>query len=547
MEAGKNDLATTNPTLADEWHPTKNFPLTPRQVMASTTKKLWWLCAAGHQWQAVGESRARGTGCPYCAGQKVLTGFNDLGTTHPNLAKQWHPTKNKPLHSYSTIAGTSKQVWWICEHGHEWQARGSKRVRGQGCPYCSGRLVQRGQNDLASTNPKLALEWHPTKNQPLTPNDLTEGSGVSVWWVCSLGHEWKTSPDKRKSGSGCPVCAGQLVQVGFNDLASTHPLLAAEWHPLKNGESRPTEVVAGTNKKFWWVCALGHEWQAPGANRVRGIGCPVCAGQRVMAGFNDLASRNPELVAQWHPAANGDLKPESVSAGSGRSVWWICALGHEWQAGPYQRSHGAGCPVCSGRAAWSGFNDLASTHPELATQWHPTRNGELTAKDYIAGTNKKIWWICDVGHEWKASGNKRVVGTGCPECATSGFDIGKPAIFYFIQNADLAARKVGITNVGTDRLAYFKRKGWRIILTVQSDNARHIRHLESVLLGWLRLDLGLPAHLTSKQMGRRGGWTETFSNLGPSNAEVVERIQVGTGFVFGNQPQSPIHFETGEK
>ena len=525
VEAGKNDLATTNPELAAQWHPTKNLPRTPREVMATTTKKIWWLCENGHDWEAVGESRAKGTGCPYCAGQKVWTGFNDIASTNPELAAQWHPTKNLPLNPLSVVAGTSKQIWWVCEFGHEWQARGSKRLQGQGCPVCAGRSVQKGVNDLATTNPTLAAEWHPSKNLPLTPNDLTAGSGTSVWWQCQLGHEWKVSPDKRKSGSGCPVCLGQAVQVGFNDLATTNPELAAQWHPSKNGRTTPTDVVAGSNKKFWWVCDLGHEWEAPGANRARGSGCPVCSGQKVLVGFNDFASQYPELAAQWHPTANGETRPEGVVVGSGRSVWWKCDLGHEWQAGPYQRAHGAGCPVCSGRAAWSGFNDLATTHPELATQWHPTKNGTLAAADFIAGTNKKVWWICDVGHEWQTSGNKRVTGTGCPECATSGFDPGKPAIFYFIQNGDLAARKVGITNAGTDRLTYFNRNGWETIKTIESSTGRPIRQIESILLGWIRLECELPAYLTAKQMGRRGGWTETFSFDGPTNEEIVARIE----------------------
>jgi Probable Zinc-ribbon domain len=532
VEVGKTDLATTNPQLAEEWHPSKNLPLTPRDVFATTTKKYWWVCETGHEWEAVGESRAKGTGCPYCAGKKVLAGFNDLPTTHPKLAQQWHPTKNLPLLPSAIVAGTSKQISWLCELGHEWQARGSKRVQGQGCPFCSGRLVKPGDNDLATTNPTLASEWHPTRNRKLTPSDITAGSGISVWWQCEKGHEWQVSPDKRKSGSGCPVCIGQLVQVGFNDLTTTHPDIAAQWHREKNGPTTPFDVVAGTNKKFWWVCVNGHEWQAPGANRVRGAGCPVCAGQKVLAGFNDFASRNPQLVKEWHPTKNGDLSPDAVMAGSGRLFWWQCAIGHEWQAGPYQRAQGAGCPICSGRVAWSGFNDLASTHPELAAQWHPTKNAGVAPSNFIAGTNKKIWWICDLGHEWQASGNKRVIGTGCPECATSGFDPGKPALFYFIENVNLAARKVGITNVGTDRLAYFRRNGWRIVKTVENENAREIRLLESILLGWIRIDLGLPAYLNSKQMGRRGGWTETFSLEGPSNAEVMRRIEEATDWVI---------------
>lgn len=523
---GQNDLATTNPDLAAQWHPTKNLPLTPTEVLATTTSKIWWICRMGHDWEAIGESRARGSGCPFCAGQRVWAGFNDLPTTHPKLATQWHPTKNLPLDPHDIVAGTSTRIWWICDCGHEWQALGSKRARGQGCPACSGQAVQPGVNDLASTNETMASEWHPSKNLPLKPSSLTEGSGLSVWWHCASGHEWEAPPSRRKSGTGCPVCVGQLVQAGVNDLATTNPALAKQWHPSRNGDLTPFNIVAGSNKKVWWVCDLGHEWETPSANRLKGSGCPVCSGQKVLAGFNDLASKHPQLVLEWHPTANGEKRPESLTVGSGRPVWWVCSLGHEWQATTYLRANGSGCPVCSGRAAWKGFNDLAFTHPELATQWHPIKNGSITAADVIAGTNKKIWWICDVGHEWRASGMKRVIGTGCPECATFGFDINKPAIFYFIQNHDLSSRKVGITNLGTDRLAHFQRRGWHIVKTVDSDSGRQIRQIESLLLAWIRFDCQLPSHLTPKQMGRRGGWTETFSFDGPTNTEVMERIQM---------------------
>ena len=134
VEAGRNDLATTNPELSYQWHPTKNLPLAPTDVMETTTKKIWWKCNLGHDWIAVSESRSKGTGCPYCAGQKVWKGYNDLSTTNPEIAAQWHPTKNQPLKPTEVVAGTSKKIWWACEHQHEWLAKGSKRVQGQGCP-----------------------------------------------------------------------------------------------------------------------------------------------------------------------------------------------------------------------------------------------------------------------------------------------------------------------------------------------------------------------------------------------------------------------------
>lgn len=524
VKAGVNDLVTTHPKLLDEWHPEKNLPALPSSTLATTSKKIWWLCSAGHEWQAAGESRARGTGCPICAGQRVLEGFNDLATTHPALAMEWDRNKNHPLEPTTVIAGTHKEFWWLCDQGHSWKAKGSKRALGQGCPVCSGRLVIPGINDLASMNPVLASEWHPTKNKSIYASQITTGSGLQVWWICPEGHSWQTSPNQRKSGSGCPVCTGQKIEVGFNDLATTNPSLSSEFHPSRNGSISFHDVGAGTNKKLWWLCKNGHEWQAIGANRLKGSGCPICSGLKIIRGVNDLKTLHPKLAAEWHPSNNAPVMPDLTSPGSGTLFWWLCKNGHEWKARAYQRVRGAGCPVCSGRSVWAGYNDMKTTHPKLANEWHPKKNEGLKPDNFIAGANRKFWWICNLGHEWRASGNKRANGQGCPECAKSGFDPGKPAYFYFMQNLEVGARKVGITNKGTDRLTYFRNRGWEVLKLVETPEGHLVRELEAKILIWIRVKHEMPAALSPKDMGRRGGWTETFGLDGLSNKSISRKI-----------------------
>ena len=216
---GFNDLATLNPNLALEWHPTKNGNLNPTQVTVSSNKKVWWLCEHGHEWQASINNRTNmQSGCPVCAGRKVLAGFNDLATLNPQIASEWHPTKNGDLKPSDVTVSSHRKVWWICKHGHEWQASINHRTNKshpRGCPVCSGRQVLVGFNDLATLNPKLALEWHPTKNGNLKASDVTYGSRKKVWWICKHGHEWCTSVASRTNKqSGCPVCA-RLATVSY--------------------------------------------------------------------------------------------------------------------------------------------------------------------------------------------------------------------------------------------------------------------------------------------------------------------------------------------
>ncbi len=341
-------------TLLREWHPTKNQPLTPKDVSYGSKRKVWWMCGRDHTWQAAVYTRTgAGSGCPYCSGKRPWSGENDLATQRPDLAAQWHPTKNRGVTPSQVVAGSNYMAWWVCEKGHEWRALVKSRTRGAGCPVCANRVLQRGENDLATTHPELARQWHPTKNGALTPRDLVSGSHKKAWWVCDKGHEWRaTVLSRTSSGSGCPVCAGKVVLPGVNDLATHFPGIAAQWHPTKNGTLTPQEVSPYSNRRVWWRCPLGHEYRAMVGDRaLRNSGCPYCAGRKVLAGFNDLATLEPEVAAQWHPTLNGTLTPKMVTVGSNRKVWWQCSEGHVWKALIFSRASGrkCGCPVCAGK------------------------------------------------------------------------------------------------------------------------------------------------------------------------------------------------------
>lgn len=136
---GINDLATTRPQLAKEWHPTRNGDLKPKMVSLGSNKKVWWLGECGHEWEAqVTSRRNEECGCPYCSSHKVLEGFNDLATTHPDIAKEWHPTKNGDLKPNKVVSGSKTSVWWQCECGYEWEATvQSRAIRHTNCPCCS--------------------------------------------------------------------------------------------------------------------------------------------------------------------------------------------------------------------------------------------------------------------------------------------------------------------------------------------------------------------------------------------------------------------------
>lgn len=340
--------------LLIEWDTEKNLPLTPETVSRGSKRRVWWTCAHGHHRQAAVHTRSgSGTGCPYCTGRRAIPGETDLATRYPDLARQWQPTKNGALTPSDVLPGSHRLVWWLCPNGHEWRAQVKSRVNGAGCPICTNRHVLSGDNDLASLYPYIARQWHPTKNGALTPSDVVPGSNQSVWWVCPRGHEWRTQVKSRINGSGCPVCAGKKIVPGENDLASQYPDIARQWHSEKNDSLTPEHIAPASNKKVWWICNKGHEYQATVASRTqRNGGCPYCANTKVLPGYNDLATLYPHVASQWHPTLNRPLTPGHILPGSRRKVWWQCKNGHIWQAVVYSRTgvQNSGCPFCTGYA-----------------------------------------------------------------------------------------------------------------------------------------------------------------------------------------------------
>ncbi|MHB8909281.1 MAG: zinc-ribbon domain-containing protein [Syntrophales bacterium] len=176
-------------------------------ITVFSSKKVWWLCSKGHEWEAPVSDRSNKHGCPYCAGKRV-SNENCLQKRNPSLVKEWHPTKNIGLTPMDVTFSSHKKVWWLCLKGHEWEATVNSRSGGQGCPYCAGKRVNQ-ENCLQARYPSLAREWHPTKNGNLKPINLTTGSHKKAWWLCRKGHEWETTVKDRSRGQGCPYCFRQ--------------------------------------------------------------------------------------------------------------------------------------------------------------------------------------------------------------------------------------------------------------------------------------------------------------------------------------------------
>ncbi len=397
----------------------------------------------------------------------------------PGVAAQWHPTKNIAMDLQTIKPKSNKKVWWKCSYGHEWEAPASSRTRGKGCPYCAG-YYPTSENNFAVLHPDLLSELHPTKNGALDCRKLTRGSSKRVWWICDKGHEWKVPiyyRTAKNGGTGCPFCRKQTSALEirvFSELKYFYPLaiwgdksfgaevdvlisevkIAIEvdggfWHADKEGADRQkTSLLELQGLRVvrireaplkmlgpWDVASQPKESHIHILKRLMHRLAELSRDRRLLA-YKEIVNQalydelwgqsncpkisvfqhRPELGDEWNYERNPGLNPASFSYGSGKKVWWKCCKEHEWEAIIASRSRGRNCPYCSGNRVCRD-NCLATLYHGVASEWHPTLNGDVTPGDVLSKSGKRYWWLCVERHTWKASICSRTgLNTGCPHC-----------------------------------------------------------------------------------------------------------------------------------
>jgi hypothetical protein len=384
-----------------------------------------------------------------------------LNVSHPELARQL----GVAALGLVLTAGSSRKVAWRCDVGHSWDAPVYSRADGNGCPICANKVTLAGWNDLATTHPQLVGDLV----RPSEAESVIAGSDRVLEWVCRRLHpeyRWFGSVKKRAlRGQGCAVCAGKAVLHGWNDLATTHPELT----PHLLDPAAAMLVSFGTNTKLSWSCSVGHPpfvWEQIPWKRAEAVhSCPVCAGKRILMGHNDLETTHPALAATLADSAAG----RGVSAGSDVRALWRCDGPHgrfTWQATVSSRAgQGIGCPACSGKVVVAGWNDLATTHPDLSRQLVEP----AVSRQVSAGAAVKVLWFCETGHShhrWLTTVASRALnGSGCGVCANRIVIVGHNDLAT--TRPDLAARLTDpadarrVTSGSDRRLQWFCQDGHR--------------------------------------------------------------------------------------
>lgn len=379
-----------HPQAVAEWDWARNPPERDPWALKGTMPKAWWVCTAGHSWEASPNTRgASKTNCRYCMGAAIWPGLNDLGTLFPDIAAEWdNSAEMNAGHDPDRISpSVHLKITWKCREGHRWPRSIRARItKPAGCPECHRarertaeeaktnlqrrvprrhRRIVPGVNDLATTHPHLAREWAATNS--LTAAEVASWSSDEVTWVCSLGHHWERSVEGRcASGSGCKVCSGKAVLAGFNDFASHYPHLVSEWDgaPLVN-DRKPEEVTVSSPYEAGWRCRSGHTWRAPVSRRSRGHRCPECFGRHAPRAGRTLARLRPALSLEWDE--DNEYEPQELSLTSRYVATWRCASGHRWRTEILSRVEGEECPNCERdkhrSSAVCGREDAIWSHP----------------------------------------------------------------------------------------------------------------------------------------------------------------------------------------
>lgn len=480
--AKEKHYLTENAKLMAEWDWEKNAK-SPDQYTLGSGQKVWWKCENNHSWQATVYDRANGTKCPLCSKQnrtslaeqavyyyihkryeEAINGYKDIFPNSMELdifiptlkigieydGQAWHNTKaayEREKRKYNICKDMGICLYRIKENVNDTKTDTADVVlyvketidetikqllnydlvlddinfeRDRNAIFEQYKSILKNHS-LEHDYPEISKEWHPTKNGNLKPNMFASKSSQKAWWKCASGHEWYASIAQRTFlNRSCPYCSNQKVLKGYNDFETLCPEIAKQWHPTNNHILSPSDVTIGSGKIVWWICPEGHEWKASVKSRVKGSGCPVCAGKIPIVGKTDLETVFPNIAKEWNYKLNGDLTPKDIPPHSGKKYWWICENNHSWLASVDNRVKGRGCPYCSNKAVLKGYNDLQTRFPEIAEEWHPTKNDDLTPDNFVFGSAKKAWWKCKkCGHEWQASICTRTKGHGCPACARS--------------------------------------------------------------------------------------------------------------------------------
>lgn len=414
------NLEKSHPELANEWDFEKNIKL-PSNYTPASNKKVWWKCSVCEfNWESSINNRTS-RGCPKCSRgfqssypeqviyyylkqyfNKVINGkkINYLGQVYTidiyiedlNLVIEYdgeYAHKNKEERDYkksdAIIANNIKLI----------------RIREPRLPILISEGFEIIYRNSTSGNKTLYEVLIKLFNLIAKNYNLNSKSFFSVL-------------DEHIDSIELKISEKLKIDRKENSLAITHPNIASQWDMDKNLSLSPNNYTKNSSKNVWWRCEFGHSYQYKIVNKSEE--CLVCV-DLIVTKDNCIANKHKHLLQEWNYNKNYEITPEGVSIKSRKVVWWKCnTCNFEYQATVQQKGQDYKCPSCTNQVVTQD-NCLATNYPEIASEWNYNKNGDLTPFDLTPGSDKKVWWKCNVcSNEWETAVYHRKK-TGCPKCA----------------------------------------------------------------------------------------------------------------------------------
>ncbi|KZX57917.1 hypothetical protein A3709_20040 [Halioglobus sp. HI00S01] len=330
--------------------------------------------------------------------------------------------------------------------------------------------------DLEMLHQTLEAEFVRCIEKPdLSFDDISRGSTVVCEWRCFHGHSFEMTMKARWKGAECPTCKKSLL--------TQHPELVRWWDTAANGMGPETASVYDRTKR-WWKCDHGHRFERSIVTTIKyGLTCKQCKAlgleinTRAARDDHNLLNDHPDIAAEWDYRKN-NFRPEEHSPGSTRVAHWICERGHEWSCKISERTaerSRRSCPHCK---------TLKYTHPELAAELHPTKNGPITAEKLKKSSTDMVLWVCPHGHEYSqtpAARTRKLYPAGCTVCKSIGviYEDLIAAEWDYKGNRGLDPMDITVSESISAKWVN-KETGERWVETVVSRINRHRRKLKSV-------------------------------------------------------------------
>ena len=414
-----NNLHVLFPKISNEFHPTKNHDLKPHRLLPNATRKVWWKCKNGHEWATTVFHRTfRGQNCPSCSNQSSLPEiriFTEIKSIFPDASNREKINQTEiDIFIPSLRCAIEYDGAYFHKNSDKRDQIKTKTLTERGIYLL--RIRELPLNKLSADDILVSPTELSKEDLNIIFGKLLDRVGDSVRSQIERYIRRKTFVNEKIFREYLSYFPSPFPE---KSLETTHNELIEIWHE-RNLPLQPSNFSYGSNQKVWWKCkvVLHHEWEAPISSVAKGHRCPICVGQ-TPSQDNNLGFKFPVVAMEWHPTKNGDLSANDFTWGSGKKVWWKCPKGedHEWEAAIRHRtSNNSGCHFCSGNRI-SKDNNLEAKFPQLAMEWHPTKNGKITPYDVMPGTRTKVWWLCQDSHEWQCSIAKRTSrGQSCPLC-----------------------------------------------------------------------------------------------------------------------------------